>query len=336
MKNNDTVLTVDSSRKTLDIARNMFFSLNAKPDSITRTFSRQIRVNLESLDDLNIRVREKLRMHCEEKESAITRITINFSNHRSYEYETWEEFKQTSFLKSDFIESITVKWDFLVDMPQFKWPQRHCLVVKISSGLKMADFISLAFSGRLEDINDINILNNTVVARVDFINTLLGEEVLNVVSDWVDACDRNNSTCSKLLMFMRKHRNATALLIENAMNIFGFITVFFLLSYHINKIQVGMETWSKDFISDVTISVGIAYTCIYLLKKISLKIAQKTYENLSAYGEGFVFEITNGDKNRVKETEKINGKTAGSIILKLSSSFIFDLICSIIISYIVK
>ena len=38
MNNNATSLTIDNDTKALDNIRSMFFKLNAKPDSITRTF----------------------------------------------------------------------------------------------------------------------------------------------------------------------------------------------------------------------------------------------------------------------------------------------------------
>lgn len=333
MNNNATSLTIDNDTKTLDNIRSMFFKLNAKPDSITRTFSKQIRVNIDSLEDLNLRVREKLRMHCEEKASAMTYVTINCSNHKSYDYATWEKFKRASFSSADYIESITIKWDFLVTMPQYEYPQPHCLVVKISSGLKMTDFFSLAFSGKLEDVNDINILDNTVVARVDFINTLLGEEVLNVVSDWVEACNRNNSDCNKFLLFLRKHRKATAILIENVMNIVGSLALFFLLYYYV-KSNSNNNILSKSNVSKLIIGVGILYALIYIIKRVSRIVTRKTIEELTDYGEGLVFEITKGDKQQIEDKENSNSKAAIQIFIKLCFSFIFDLICTIIISYI--
>lgn len=327
-------LTIDESTKTINNFRNTFFRMNAKPDSITRTYSKPIKVNLEVINDLNDKIREKLRMHCQE-ESCMTRITINFSNHRSCDFNNWIQFNQTTFSTSNSIESITMKWNFLVDMPQYDSPQPHCLVVKISSGLKIADFFSLMASGKIEDADDINILNNTVVARIEFINTLLGEEVLNVVSDWVDNCARNNYKSNRLLLFLKKYRNIAATLVENVTNIFGISLVFLLLyrfvSYYANKANSTTEIFSKFILV-----VGASYIFVYLCKRISRIIAKKTYENLQVYGEGFIFEITSGDKQQIKYTKELNHKTAIQITMKLIFSFIFDLICTVIITFILK
>ena len=170
-------LKVSEDEKTLDKFRDFIFKMNAKPDSETKIFSKAIRVTLEDIEILRTRIIEKLRMHCSDEAACITRITINFSNHTSFDYDTWAKFKQENFERADYVESITIKWDFQVSMPMYELPQHHSLVVKISSGLTFPEFMSLMVSGKIEDVNDISIMDNVVVARVEFINTLLGDEL---------------------------------------------------------------------------------------------------------------------------------------------------------------
>lgn len=334
---NVNTLVINDEEKKLDTYRSFFYTINAKPDSITKTYSKRIKVDLNCIHDLNRKILAKIRMHCTDEDGFIPRITINYSNHESEDYSSWSKFEEMSTTRKEYIESITIKWMFNVKMPQYELPQLHTLVVKITSGLKFEEFMSLVISGKIEDVNDANIKNNTVVARVDFVNTLLGEEVINVVSNWVDSCNHNNEECNKLLLLIRKYRQATASIVELITNIVLFGMAFSVLGVYFNKIKETslLETINNNH-SNIVFSIGILYICLYIIKKISRKLAQKTYKGLEFYGEGFIFCITAGDTQRNNDNKMNNKKIGKQLCFKLISAFLFDLICTIIISYILK
>lgn len=327
-------LTINESDKTLDKLRSFIFKMNAKPDSITRAFSKQIKIDLDAIYNLNTIIIEKLRMHCQ-GDNLITRITINYCNHRTYEYDVWEKFENESQKNSGCIENITIKWSFMVNMPQYEMPQPHNLVVKISSGLSFAEYMNLMVSGNFENVNEVTIMDSTVLARVEFINTLLGEELLNIVSKWVDSCVRNNYTCSKPLLFLKKYRSIVATCVHYITHIVFSCLIFILISFYVNNLISSLTDITNSFIRKIIMTIGITYSSIFLLQKITHKVAQMIYQNLTNYGEGCVFEITTGDINKISNLKNLNKRLGFKLVFNLVLTFLCDLVISIIISHIV-
>ncbi|MEZ3506842.1 MAG: hypothetical protein K1W10_07870, partial [Lachnospiraceae bacterium] len=56
---------------------------------------------------------------------------------------------------------------------------------KISNGLRPEEMLNLIFSGKIEDFEEIETNTFPVAARVDFIEPILGDELLNIVSEWI-------------------------------------------------------------------------------------------------------------------------------------------------------
>lgn len=330
-------LKVSEDEKTLDKFRDFVFKMNAKPDSETKIFSKAIRVTLEDIEILRTRIIEKLRMHCPNEDACITRITINFSNHTSFDYDTWAKFKQENFERSDYVESITIKWDFQVSMPMYELPQHHSLVVKISSGLTFPEFMSLMVSGKIEDVNDISIMDNVVVARVEFINTLLGDELLNVVSNWVSNCELSNYDSNKLLLFARKYRKYFSLFIEYLSRTVSILITFSVLALYLYNIEFNLVRDNVNvLLAQLFLMCGVAFSVLYILQKLSHKCAGFIYDKLSQYGQGYIFEITSGDKKRKRTTAKNDKRTAVKVIFNFLAAVIFNVFCSIVCNVIIK
>ncbi|MBS6764028.1 MAG: hypothetical protein KH304_10695 [Clostridium sp.] len=333
---NKGTLTIPEEKKELNLFRAMYYQLNAKPDSMSKVFAKQIVISKEDIIDLNSRVVDKIKMHCQEDDGFIATITVRMSNRKIINFECWEEFVTYQWNETAHIKSVVLKWNFNVRMPQYAYPQNHSLMVKISDGLRPEEMLNLIFSGKIEDFEDVDTNTFPVAARVDFIEALLGEELLNVVSKWVNGLKRNSSDKNPFLMVMKKYRKKVAYYF----NYVAFFMLIILATAVINKIFLG---FGEIYVKDITVkqlllllnsAIGIV-VALAIAIKVFEKIAQKVYEKLEAYGTGFIFNITKGDIQKQEDIAKDDTKSGKSIIGNLIFSLIFNVICGIITALII-
>ena len=329
-------LEVSEEKKELNIFRSMYYQLNAKPDSMSKVFSNSVIVSREDIIDLNQRVRNKIRMHCEEDDGYIATVTVNLKNKKVINFKCWEEFIAYEWNEVHPINSMILKWNFNVKMPQYEFPQNHGLMVKISSGLKPEEMLNLIFSGNIEDFEEIDTNTFPIAARVDFIEPLLGEELLNLVANWVSGLKKNSADKNPFLLIMRKYRKKVAYYF----NYFAFFMLLILGTIIVNKT---LFSFDAIYVKDITLNqmsvlfnvVIVVAVILTIALKILDRVAQKIYEKLQQYGVGFIFNITKGDAKKQEEILENNRKSGKSIALHFMASLLFNVACGIISAIII-
>lgn len=323
-------LAITEDEQILKNYKSIYYMLNAKPDSISRAFSKRSLIGIDDLIDLNERIKEKVQMNYND-DGYIATVTVNFSNKRCIDFRCWEEFLQHNWTENYCVESIILKWNFNIRIPQYPNPQNHKLVVKITNGLRFEEFMNFIFSGHMEDFNEMEMETSPILARVDFINTLLGDEVLNIVKDWVDGLEASEIGKNKVILFARKYRKIVARLVE-------YISFFMFCFLGVSLLCQQIQNMDVDILGNLTMHqcsylvaliVMFAVVCS-IIKKLSYIIAKSIYNGLEEYGEAYTFKITKGDEKKQKNIQKMDKYHGVMFCVKIVFSGVFNIVCGIL------
>ena len=231
--------------------------------------------------------------------------------------------------------SISIQWNFNIRIPGYDLPQRHNLVVKLTNGLRPEEMLNLIFSGKIEDFDEVELNTFPVVARVDFIQALLGEELLNIVGEWVRGRKQNTASKNVVLLLMKKYRKRIAQYFEYVSFIMTFILTVGINTYYIRGLNIDkLSDLSMTEFNNLLILLATSVMVIFLLKKIFEKLAENVYDKLSEYGRVFIFNITRGDKNLQDKINSSDNNSGKMILVKFVFSLIFNIGCGIITSLI--
>jgi len=335
MNENTNLLDVSEIDQFITNYKAVYQAMTAKHDCKSRIFSRKVKVKLDDIIELNKRVTDKLKNY---KNAGFSiSATVSFEGHKTMAFSTWQEFEEHRWTESDAINSMTIIWEFNAVFPQFGVPQEHVLVVKITDGLKPEEMLNVVFAGKLENIEEIEQQMYPVVARVDFINYVLGDELLNIVEEWdkgLEAQDSNEYIFPEICV---KNRRKIAYVFNYATNIITLICcikiiVYFLKSY--GAITVSELTVTN--ICQVIWLCGILTLGYMFINKISQWLANIFFRVLGEETMTHIFCLNNGDKNIQKRIDKEIHKSKLFIIGSVFGTFVLNLVCTLICATIVK
>lgn len=191
--------------------------------------------------------------------------------------------------------------------------------------------LNLIFAGKIEDFEEIDLNTFPVVARVDFIHTILAEELIAIVGTWVKGLNQNNDLKNPLVLLMKKYRKKIAQYSEYVSMMMLFVLFMGVGSHYIQSINIkSAADISIEQINFLFIIIVIGCMVIYLAKDFFEYAAQSIYDKLSEYGKVYIFKITRGDI-QLQEDIQNKDKTSGRIILtRFIFSLIFNVACGII------
>lgn len=325
------IIEIEDEERRIKEFKSLYYELNAKPDSTTKIYNDKVIVTKDDIERLDNLIREKLSFHVKEKEFGISNVVVTTSKNKSYSFNDFLLFSTHDWCVPEHINSITLSWDFFVDVEGYKRPQRHKLTVKISCGLKPEEILSLMFSGRIEDIQEIEEQQSTIIAQMDFIESRLGQEFINIVGEWVDTLPRAYADKNKIILWLKKYRKIVGYYFNYG--VFALLSIMLLVAFNFCVGRFGVDKLYELNVGHLLFMVNYAVfsvlICLFAINR-GEAVANKIFRRLSEYGETFVFRITKGDEKeytRIVEEEK---NSSIKIFFNLILSLILNIACSII------
>ncbi len=321
--------------------RSIFHLLVGKPDSIERVFKRRILIEKKDLLILHDKMAEKLNNH--NIEAVNITIDITYDDDETVQFGSWPQFIESDLNREEKIINVKVRFDFLVNLPLYKFPQRHTVTITIlSTGLShsfIESMMSKMTSDEKEDRTVIKIglggvFGETIpmTCRVDFVNNILSRELLNLISEWHSTLvydEIEKSFFSKV----RENRDKISPLIKYSIPL-SFLLVFF--SYHFNYTRGIIEgaTATVSYIDHVYYLTIISLFVVFIGIKISNWISDKTNNKLKYYNmRHHTFKITSGDILFHKKIQKNNKSIIRDTLISYSVSLILNILAGIIVFY---
>lgn len=294
---------------SLDEFKSFFYQLNAKPDTEIRLLSGKKTLELADIRSINEQVAAKLRNH--DITAEIASINFILSNKKIKDYSTWLEFERENWdTVNERIQTLSINWDILIKLPHYQLPQRHSIKLRIGTDIPPKDIIQLLLTS--DNISQLIEARTPSVCKVDFINSIIAVELLNIVSNWYEGL-KNSPDPSPVHNFLKKQGKVLTEIIRYASPIVLLMIVCLYSNYLFTILgieeEVSIETLQKFFI----FLAGIFMTGLFLGFKIEGFIDRKI-DKLEEYPR---FSITRGDRKAIEEFEKANEKLIRQILSKI-------------------
>lgn len=324
------LMQIEPDEQFLKNYQALYYAMNAKPDCKSKLFPKDVVVSLQDLINLNEKITDKFKAHYDD---AGFRINVNvcYKNRETLEFDSWTTFEKYSWNTEKIIDSMLIVWEYNAKLPNFKLPQKHTLTVRIADELRPEEMLNLVISGKLEEVDKIQQEICPIVARVDYINSTLGDELLGIVDSWQKGLMSPNICDDGVFKTLRKASRTIAYginYISTAIAI--WCTVKFL---GMQLASFGVELVGEIQIEEVTqlvytCAIG-AFICVGVYKIFQI-IANIVFSALRSSEDNHTFTITNGDKVEYQKIEKGIKSKKRKVIVNLVLTFIFNVICSVV------
>lgn len=327
------LLELSQEEKFIKEHRAMFYRQLAKSDSVTRVFNKTAVIDIEDIYDLNDRITRKL-SHIQNA-GYIIQANIKFADGKTKTFPDWKSFSDHTWHESESINNMIITWEFNALFPGLNQPERHTLMVKLSNGLRPEEVLNLVFTGKLEDIQEMDNNLFPIVARVDFVDRDLGDELLNIVGEWSKSLRESTVQKSKFMLFLKRNKASLCSTLSMVTN----LVVMFASVWATGNI---IKTLEFEVISDITKQqlISIIYTlfsCSFVWifgKKIIGGITDTLYNRLKMYGDNALFNITKGDKNKQNRLKAKEVNSRWAIVGNLLLTIAINIVCGLFVNFI--
>jgi hypothetical protein len=313
-----------------DDIKSLFRFLVGTSDSEEIILSRLVIIKKDDVKRLYEKLLEKLENH--NVNSMVVTIDITFGNGKVKHFGTWIDYESYDWVISEETSELFLKFDFLVDLPNYEIPQRHTVTVRIVSQPDTVSILRTVFTKDPDEIDKSLRLGGPILCRVDFVNNVLGKELLDIVKDWNECCQLAIYE-NKIVAYLRKRPSILKYFFKYLTSFtVSMLSFFIFLKLSANYNETAALTIS--YFKMIIIWGFLTVIGIVFLNEISNKISSYTMNAFKKYSMRFiVFDLSNGDKekqNRIIEKDRKNIK---KFLLGLGINLLINIVAGIIVWY---
>lgn len=330
------LMVVSDENQFLKNYKAVYNAMTAKPDCRSKAYPKRVVVDLEDIYDLNGRIFEKFRTQYEDAGFSVN-IIVSIKGRQKLEFPNWKSFEEHKWVETEIIIGMVLVWEFNVKLPKYSVPQKHTLMVKLSNGIRPEEVFGLIISGKLDEIEEIDQGMCPIVARMDFIDSGIGNEVLEIVSDWTKGLKNSDSKRGGITVLLQRNKRKFAY----ALNYFTSFVALLCSVIIINNflIYLPIQTMGELKNDQACAMVNLLFVCMigwFIVKKISELISNAIFQILTDYGNEHIFNITKGDKKQQDEFRKAERNDRKKIVVNLGITVLINIICGIATYFLTK
>lgn len=289
MQKSSSLVVVEEDEK-----RNAIVLTLASPaqNSVVQLYPERVQVSCRSIDELDKKLSEKLRLHSINQVNS--HFSIKFENDRTQNIDSIEKFCALDSSIAHLTNVVTARWSFVFAAAGEGSEHVHSVLVRISERPNPGILLQRFISGRTEDIDSLDgEAFATVSCKVDFLEGRFSTELLALVSEWVNALPKAEPTFG-IFKWLR----------NNIDEVQSFIQGTFPPLVMLAALGLWMAFLPAWITSSVRIAVGwiVLSGVIFLLSRYFASFINKILgKNIARICNVPVFQITAGDKNKMTE-----------------------------------
>lgn len=305
---------------SLDDLKAFFYLYNAKRDTEIRFLKGGKIVELADIRSLEEQVADKLGNH----DTIGQTVSIGFilSNKKLKEFSTWAEFERAKWNTiNEKIEALSMSWNLLIRLPQYKSPQTHSMKLRIGNSILPKDVFQLILTS--DDVSEVLEAGSPGVCKVDFINTIVANELLFIVDEWYKGLKQAPDP-DLIQKFFKKYGKSAS----EAIRFFFPLLLLFVTCTYTDYLYPMLGIEQNLSVATLQKTLVFLLTVFTFGLFIGKRIEESIDTKIDKFEEYPKFLITKGDENSTEQFERNNKKLTNQISIR-----IFWILFSVIVSY---
>lgn len=262
----------------------------AAKNSITQLYRNRPQIYVTHIEELDKKVVRKLALH--KIFEVTTSVCLQFENDRIVNLSSIGDFIRHDFETETLTESISLRWSFVFDPDGNDGEHLHSIFIKISETPTTGVFLQKMLSTRTEDLERPDgDLFSPISCKVDFADSRFSSEVMALVTEWVEAQPRAETTFG-FVRYLRKHGDKISAFILNTL---PPLSVLAYVGAWLGYVPASFTTSTKYAAAWILLGGAIFLIARY----VALLINTFFERHIRRISTVPLFQVTAGDRNRM-------------------------------------
>ena len=170
-----------SAQVSLQTLQGIYNELTGKSEEVGKSYSKPIRVKFSDIEQLN----HKITQACEQYNvvSGSCSVTVYYVDDTRDQFSSFDRFRLHNSGSTSPVESVLLKYNFLVLLPKTKKPQSYTVSIRLASRVAVSKRMKSEFYGTPPSIFRL-MGNRTAVVEIQYVDYMVARNFLNLIDEW--------------------------------------------------------------------------------------------------------------------------------------------------------
>jgi len=316
-----------------EAAREVLNALCGPRNTHIELFPKPCLVNTQDLKNLTKLVAAKLGQLQIVPTSTVMKVVISYEKDRSFELIGWDQLEVYEWKTPERTNSLILSWEFFYQKSKDSSAELHSLTVRISEALNGMYMLRALLSPDTNDVDRLSIKMAPIVCEVNYVDSLLSRELVQLVSRWNDALRKPISYIAMgdiLFKYQGVIKKSVKYSLEFLMPLAYICAVYVWMD---SQFSYGMST---RFISLCAIFIMTFFFSIKFSDRFAALMSNLIEKRIERMSKFPVFELTDGDQNKVTEAFARMKSSTIRFWLEMGLSFFINIAASVFMIYLVR
>lgn len=320
----DVAIIGESSKSTqvsLQTLQGIYNELTGKSEEVGKSYSKPTRIKFSDIEQLNHKITQASEQY--NVVSGNCTATVYYVDDTRDQFSSFDRFRLHNSGSTSPVESVLLKYNFLVILPKTKKPQSYTVSIRLASRVAVAKRMESEFYGTPPSIFRL-MGNRTAVIEIQYVDYMVARNFLNLIDEWFKGIP--TAPEFKALHWLQGRSHLIPRVARFATAIFVALLAVTLLPTFIAQGTTDLLSFGR-FLGYALLGTYIAYT-------LAGWSATFIESSLDHYTELSYLQLTKGDEIEISKAERSNTfaivKGIGGFILTICVSVVTKVVANIL------
>jgi len=317
------VAVIGESSKSMQVSlqtlQGIYNELTGKSEEVGKSYSKPIRLKFSDIEQLNYKITQA----CEQYNviSGNCSTTVYYVDDTRDQFSSFDRFRLHNSGSTSPVESVLLKYNFLVLLPKTKQPQSYTVSIRLASRVAIEKRMESEFYGAPPSIFRL-MGNRTAVVEIQYVDYMVARNFLNLIDEWFKGIP--TAIEFKPLHWLQARSHLIPRVARFFTAVFVALLVIALLPSFIAQGATDLLLFGR-FLGYALLGTYAAYT-------LAGWSAAYIQDSLDHYSELSYLQLTKGDELEISKAERKNrfaiAKGIGGFILTICVSIITKIVAN--------
>lgn len=308
--------TRDGQVVSMQLIQDIYNEFTGKTEEVSQGYSKSFQISLSDIEQLNSKITQ-----IQEQYSICSKscsVTIYYYQDTREVFSTFERFRMYDSSRLSPIESVLLKYNFLIKLPQTNRLQNYTLSIRLASRItilkKMREDLPTGLPLRHF------IVDRTASVSIDYVDYMVARNFQDAVRGWIDGLEEHDT--SKFTKFLQKRSHFIPRITKYAI---GGVVVYLILKYITFFLPAGLVE-----LNQLARFLILAFSTLFFSFRLADWLGTVSENAVDNFTELSYINLNRGDEKEIKIAKKKNQHYVLKAISGIGATLLLGILSSVI------
>lgn len=305
-----------STLVSMQVLQGIYNEITGKSEELTKGYNADFQLTFQDLEQLHTKISQLYEQYSIPTHNES--VTVYYYKDTRETFSSFDRFRLFNKSSLSCVESVLMKYNFLIILPKTKKPQNYTISIRLASKITIAKKMEEDIPGTLRFIRVMG--SQTARVTVNYVDYLVARNFIDAIDGWIQGLPKNET--NSILKLLTKHSHYFPEIAKYSLGILAFYLALIIVPKYLPPNVQDLNVLATVIVS----TLG----AMFMMFSLGNFLGSLTEDALDEYFPVTYIALTRGDELQIGRAGKKNFWKGMKAIAGVIGTLLLGIIASVI------